>query len=154
MHDIQLHRNAFDRLILTDTEGVIHSDVVPVHAFPISAPAEGIALVNAEGHELAWFDNLSEIPAHLQDLISEEFASREFIPEIHKISTVSTFATPSIWVVDTDRGKTDFVLKGEDDIRRLNHDTLLITDSHGIHFLIRDMKLLDNESRKLLDRFL
>jgi hypothetical protein len=46
------------------------------------------------------------------------------------------------------------VLKGEEDIRRLGTYSLLIADSHGIHFLIRDMFGIDKGSRKILDRFL
>lgn len=154
MLDIQLHRNSFGRLVLTDTNGVAHEGVVPVHAFPISAASEGIAVVSADGHELVWIDSLAEVPGNARILLEEELASREFIPEIHGITHVSTFATPSEWEVDTDRGRTRFILKGEDDIRRLNHATLLIADSHGIHFLVRDIQQLDKASRKLLDRFL
>jgi len=125
-----------------------------VHAFPISASTEGVALLSADGHELVWIDNLAELPGNTRNLLEEELASREFIPEIQSIRQVSTFATPSIWEVDTDRGRTSFVLKGEDNIRRLNHSSLLIADSNGIHFLIRDTQQLDKNSRKLLDRFL
>jgi hypothetical protein len=56
--------------------------------------------------------------------------------------------------VETDRGETRFVLKGEEDIRRISHSTLLIADNHGIEFLIRDIQALDKASRKFLDRFL
>jgi hypothetical protein len=31
---------------------------------------------------------------------------------------------------------------------------LLIADSHGINFLVRDMFKIDKHSRKILDRFL
>lgn len=154
MNNFQLHRNSFGRLVLTDTGGAIHEGVVPVHAFPISAPAEGVALVDADGHELVWLDNLTDLPVSTRVLLQEELARREFIPEIQGILHVSTFATPSLWEVETDRGHTSFILKGEDDIRRLNHDTLLIADSNAIHYLIRDTQQLDKHSRKLLDRFL
>jgi len=154
MPDFQLHRNSSGRLVFSDTEGAIHEGVVPVHAFPISAPAEGIALVSADGHELRWIDSLTALPEHIRSLLEEELASREFIPEIRAILHVSTFATPSVWEAETDRGRTRFVLKGEDDIRRLNQTTLLIADSNGIHYLIRDTQQLDKHSRKLLDRFL
>ncbi|MFX7140031.1 DUF1854 domain-containing protein, partial [Acinetobacter baumannii] len=66
----------------------------------------------------------------------------------------STFATPSDWTVQTTRGTTTFTLKGEEDIRRLAAPALLIADSHGIQFLIRDQKAWDKHSRKILDRFL
>jgi hypothetical protein len=76
------------------------------------------------------------------------------MPSIQRICRVSSFATPSTWLVETDRGETSFVLRGEEDIRRLMGSTLLIADSHGIQFLIRDLHALDRASRKLLDRFL
>jgi hypothetical protein len=54
----------------------------------------------------------------------------------------------------TDRGDTRFVLRGDEDIRRVGLTVLLVTDSHGIQFLIRDREKLNKESRKILDRFL
>jgi len=150
----QLTRNSFGRLVFTGAEGDVHDGVAPVHAFPIAAPAEGISLVTADGHELAWIDCLADLPDELRILLEEELASREFMPEICGIRRVSSFATPSTWQVETDRGLTTFILKGEDDIRRLAPSTLLIADSNGIHFLIRDIHTLDQGSRKLLDRFL
>ena len=39
-------------------------------------------------------------------------------------------------------------------IRRLPGNALLIADSHGINYLIRDRLALDAQSRKFLDRFL
>jgi hypothetical protein len=152
--DFRLARNAFGRLVFTGADGEVHDGVVPVHAFPIAAPAEGISLVTADGHELAWIDSLADLPDESRVLLEEELASREFMPEIRSIRRVSSFATPSAWQVETDRGPTTFILKGEDDIRRLAASTLLVADSNGIHFLIRDIQMLDQSSRKLLDRFL
>ncbi|OIP12047.1 MAG: hypothetical protein AUK53_08065 [Betaproteobacteria bacterium CG2_30_59_46] len=152
--DFQLTRNAFGRLVFTGADGEVHDGVVPVHAFPIAAPSEGISLVTADGHELAWIDCLTDLPDESRLLLEEELASREFMPEIRRIRSVSSFATPSAWQVETDRGPTTFILKGEDDIRRLATSTLLIADSNGIHFLIRDIQALDQSSHKLLDRFL
>ncbi|GAB3628702.1 hypothetical protein PTE30175_00734 [Pandoraea terrae] len=152
--DFTLSRNAFGRLVLTDAAGVAHEGVVPVRAFPIGAPDDGLALVSTEGHELAWLDRLDVLPADMRALVKEELAAREFMPEVARIAGVTTYATPSTWTVETNRGTADFVLKGEEDIRRLGPQTLLITDSHGIHFLIRDLGQLDKPSRKILDRFL
>lgn len=154
MIDFTLTRNAFGRLVLTLADGSAHEGVVPVRAFPISAADQGMALVNGDGRELVWIDRLPELPAAARGLIEEELASREFLPEIRRIVRVSSFATPSTWTVETDRGETGFVLNGEEDIRRVAASTLLIADSHGIQFLIRDLQALDKASRKLLDRFL
>jgi hypothetical protein len=155
MNDFSLTRNAFGRLVFTSADGLeVHEGVVPVRAFPIAAPDIGLALVDRDGRELAWIESLSVLPAAVRQLIEEELASREFLPEIRRIRHVSSFATPSTWHVDTDRGDTEFILKGEEDIRRVAQSTLLIADSHGIQFLIRDLQTLDKASRKILDRFL
>jgi hypothetical protein len=76
------------------------------------------------------------------------------MPTILNITNVSTYSTPSTWDVTTDRGATKFVLKGEEDIRRLVGTALIITDSHGMRFYIADMAHLDKNSRRVLDRFL
>ena len=150
----ELTRNTFGRLVLTTTEGNVTEGVVPVRAFPIAAPAEGIALVGPDGHEAGWIERLDALPAALRQLVEEELGRRDFRPEIRRILNVSSFATPSTWQVDTDRGETSLVLWGEEFIRRLGKSGLLIEDSHGIHFLVRDINALDSPSRKLLDRFL
>lgn len=152
--DIQLTRNAFGRLVLTLPDGSTHGGVVPVRAFPLSAPDAGIALVNESGHELAWIASLAELPASTRALIEAELAERDFMPVIERLIAVSTFATPSQWTVTTDRGQTTFTLKSEDDIRRLADNALLISDHHGVHYLVRDLTALDRHSRRLLDRFL
>jgi len=154
MIDWQLERNAFGRLVLTDAAGERHENVVPVRAFPIAAPDEGLSLVSQDGHELAWVDRLGDLPAAVREMVETELGSREFVPEIRRLISVSTFATPSTWTVETDRGETQFILRGEEDIRRLAGSTMLIADSHGIQFLIRDPQALDRHSRRLLDRFL
>jgi hypothetical protein len=153
MSKFELSRNAFGKLVFSSSEGV-HVGVVPVRAFPIAAPESGIALVDVDGHELVWIDRLADLPAATRALLEEELKNREFLPEIRHIRHVSTFAVPSTWEVETDRGIASFVLKGEEDIRRIAESTLLIADSHGVQFLIRDMQALDKASRKMLDRFL
>jgi hypothetical protein len=148
-----LSRNAYGKLALTLADGQIRTGVVPVRAFPIQAPERDISLLDADGHEVAWIEELARVPEPALGLIRAALAEREFMPEIHAILGVSSFSTPSTWRVRTDRGDTSFVLKGDEDIRRLAGNTLLVTDSHGIQFLIRDMTALDRESRRLLDRF-
>ena len=152
--NFQLERDNYGRLVLTAENGERHEGVTPVRAFPIAAPDEGISLVNFEGHEVGWAERIVDLPDGVRGLIEEELASREFVPEIERIASVSSFACPSIWQVQTNRGAAELTLKGEEDIRRLSRTRLLIADSHGIQFLLRDLNELDRQSRKLLDRFL
>ncbi|WP_420472574.1 DUF1854 domain-containing protein [Noviherbaspirillum sp. ST9] len=153
MNHFTLSRNAYGKLVFSDAQGV-HEGVVPVRAFPIAAPETGIAIVDVDGHELAWINRLEDLPDDTRALLQEELKSREFLPVIGRIRGVSTFAVPSTWEVETDRGLTSFVLKGEEDIRRIAGSALIIADSHGVQYLIRDQAALDKGSRKLLDRFL
>jgi len=149
-----LGRNAFGRLVFTGADGMAHEGVVPVRAFPIAAPDEGLSLLSADGHELAWVERLDSLPAAQRTLLHEMLAEREFAPEIQQLLEVSTFSTPSTWTVRTDRGTTRFVLKGEEDIRRTGRTMLLIADSQGLQFVVRDVGALDRHSKRLLERFL
>ncbi len=149
-----LSRDSFGKLNLVDANGVLHQGVSPVRAFPIQAPEEGLSLVNSDGKEVAWLDRISDLSPEMADVVREELAGREFMPEITRIIDVGSYACPSTWTVATDRGETSFVLRGEEDIRRIGSVSLLVSDSHGIHFLIRDQFALDKHSKKILDRFL
>ena len=126
-----------------------------VRAFPIAAPSEGLSLIGPDGHELAWIDRLDQLPESARHLIDEELAVREFVPTISQITSVSSFSTPSTWAVVTDKGPAQFVLKAEEDIRRLGGRTrLLISAGDGMQFRVPDTTVLDKHSRRLLERFL
>jgi hypothetical protein len=148
-----LERDALGQLVFIDAVGTHHVGVYPIRAYPITAPGAGISIMDQSGKELCWFDGITAIPEGELALIEEELATREFMPVIEKITKVSTFATPSIWDIETDRGPTRIRLKGEEDIRRIAGNTLLIADSNGLQFLIKDSTQLDKVSKKLLDRF-
>jgi hypothetical protein len=150
-----LERNAFGKLILTTESGVRFEAVVPVRAFPIQSPEVGISLLNTDGEEVGWVDQLVDLPEPAQSLIRHELAAREFMPVIAEIVSVTSFSTPCTWTVETDRGRTAFVLRGDEDIRRIGKDNaLLIADNHGIQYLVRDQFALNTASKKILDRFL
>ena len=150
----QLEIDAYGTLNVIDEAGVRHANVRPVRTFPISDPDAGLSLMSPDGKELAWFESIGAIGERYKEMILQCLAQTEFMPTILRISKVSSFATPSIWDIKTDRGDTRLKLKGEEDIRRITRETLLITDAHGIQYLIRNTNELDKGSRKILDRFL
>lgn len=149
----QLMRDPLGRLVFIDAKGEHHIGVYPVRAFPITSPGSGVGIMNQSGKEVFWYPDVAAISKDELTLIEDELAAREFMPVIEKITKVSTFATPSIWDIETDRGPTRIRLKGEEDIRRIAGNTLLIADSNGLQFLIKDSTALDKVSKKLLDRF-
>ena len=154
MSTAQLTLSDTGRLVLTTAEGAVHEGVVPVRAFPISAPDAGISLLGSDGHELMWIDSLNDLNDSMRTHVEAELMRREFMPTIQHIRSVSSFATPSKWQVNTDRGETELLLDAEDHIRHLTASTLIITDAHGVSFVIKEVDSLDHHSRRLLDRFL
>ncbi len=149
-----LSRDESGRLVYRGDDGTEHTGVVPVRAFPITAPDGGVSLVRGDGRELVWIADLGDVPQPMRAMLEGELASREFVPEILRLRAVSGFVTPCTWHVATDRGDTQFVLRGEEAIRHLSRNTLLIGDQHGVHYLIRDVDALDAASRRMLDRFM
>jgi Domain of unknown function (DUF1854) len=170
--DFDLRREPSGLLVLIDGQGQEHVDVHAVRAFPLQLQEQAIAIVSAHGKELAWVDALADLSPGLAELIRASLGEREFMPVLQRILKVSSFSTPSTWSVITDRGPTEFVLRGDEDIRRVGKaseqgdtngasltkavsstNALMIADVHGIHYYIPDRNLLDAHSRKILDRF-
>ena len=151
--DFELTQNEAGHWQLQIDSG-LHHGVVVVRAFPIGAPDEAVSILSAEGHELLWLPHPLQLPQAKQQSVLRALQAREFMPEIERVDAVSSFITPSTWSVQTNRGSTQFVLRGEEDIRRISGKTLIVADEHGVQFLIRDLPMLDRHSRKLLDRFL
>ena len=153
LKNIQFDQGPSGRWFYVSAEGVQHEHVMAVRSFPVAAPDEGIALVDVDGKELLWIPHLNQLSEGVRAKVLMAMTQREFMPRILKLHGVSSFVTPSTWDIETDRGPTTLLLKGEEDIRRIAGNTLLIADSNGLQFLIKDSTLLDKVSKKLLDRF-
>jgi hypothetical protein len=149
-----LRHDAWGQRMLIDADGRQHTGVEVVRAFPLSDPRHGIAICDARGRELVWLDDLDALPPPLARQIEEELAKHEFVPIIRRIVKVSAPVEPSEWEVETDRGRTSFVLNSEDDVHELDEHRALITDAHGIRYLIADIGQFDANSRRLLERYL
>ena len=152
--DFRLERDAFGRLVLIDSTGTRHEGIVPIRAFPISDPQHGLSLTSADGRELAWIDDINDLPAESRALIDAELREREFAPQIRRILRVSLQTEPCEWEVETDRGPTKFVLKSDGDVRRFDKHRAMVIDAHGIHYLIPDTDALDRHTRRILERYL
>ncbi|MFL5245361.1 MAG: DUF1854 domain-containing protein [Gemmataceae bacterium] len=152
-NDFSLHQDSQGRLVL-NIAGREYVGVNPVRAFPFTDPSHGVAICGAEGHEFIWIEDLQSLSAPIRRVLEEQLAQREFVPVVRRILAVSAAVEPSEWEVETDRGRTKFQLNNENDIHRLKEHGALLTDSHGIRYLIPDVRILDSASRILLERYL
>ena len=151
---IELEYDTFGRLVLNDAAGRRHVGVEPIRAFPLSDPRRSISICNAEGVEVLWIEDLDAAPAAARQMIEEELSRREFMPVIQRVVRVSSNTDPSRWEVETDRGATEFMLKNEDDVRRVGPRGAILLDSSGMRYLVPDTRKLDSASRRVLERYL
>jgi hypothetical protein len=152
--DFGLYRDEQGRLVYLDAAGDEHVGVAPVRAFPITGPQQWISICDSGGRELRSIKDLAELPPKLRQLVEEGLAEREFSPVLLRVKKVSRYLEPCQWDVDTDRGPTQFVLKSEDDVRRLGPHQAIIIDAHGIRYLVPDTRNLDATSRRIVERYL
>ena len=127
---------------------------MPVRGFPISDPDHWISICDLSGNELAVVIDLTALEPPARQALETDLARREFVPQVRRILSVPVDTEPTEWEVDTDRGRTRFLLNSGDDVRRLGTHRALIVDSQGIRYLIDDTRTLDAFSRKILDRYL
>jgi hypothetical protein len=85
--------------------------------------------------------------------LAQALAASELLPRVEHIAAVREEATRSLWQVVTDRGPRSFVVEQEDHIRRLPDGRHLITDEHGMRYLVPPLEELDAKSRRLLSPF-
>ena len=149
----QLERDAFGRLNLTDADGKRWEGVEPVRPFPLSCPDQWLSLFGTDGREILLIREPENLPPEIRTLLEDELACREFVPVITKIYDVYADVDPSEWEVETDRGPARFLIENDDDIRRMGDHQAILTDSHGLRYLIPDMRTFDHGSRRILSRF-
>jgi hypothetical protein len=146
-----LSRDAWGQLMLIDAEGMRHLNVVPVPMFPISEAGRWISLVGSDGHEIVCVEDPSQVSSEVRVVLEEELARREFVPIILRVTWVSGNSEPCEWRVETDRGPTQFVLKSEEDVRRIGPHQILIVDANGIRYQIPDLRKADAKTRRVVE---
>jgi hypothetical protein len=154
MTDWRLRESTQGKLALYKGDKLVADQVMPVLAFPFSAPDESISIVDEYSKELAWLNRLDELDADSQAVVKDYLAVREFRPTVSRITSVSTYSTPSIWTLETDKGPCKFELPTDESIRRLGGSRLVLTHANGMQFIIEDMFALDARSRQILARFM
>lgn len=88
------------------------------------------------------------------EVLDADLRRREFTPIVTRIVHMSALTEPSRWDVETDRGRTQFLLGAEEDVHRLDEHRAIIMDTHGVRYLIPDIRALDAHSRRVMERFL
>ncbi len=148
---ISLTRDHWGRLVFVSADETPISNIILTPLFPISEPGRWISITASDGREVACIENPADYPIELQQLLREELALRDFVPRIQRVLFVSGNTEPCEWHVLTNHGETKFVLKSEEDIRRLSPFEVMIVDSNGGRYRIDDTRTLDRKSRRHIE---
>ena len=146
--------DAWGKLVLIDSDGVRHIGVTPIRIFPNTDANRWVSILDARGREIVLIDDPNQLLPQVRELLEQELSQREFMPEILQITYVSSIMEPCDWEVVTDRGPTRFVLKSEDDVRRLGPFSGLIIDAQGVRYIIRDTRKLDLYGRRSIEQYI
>lgn len=153
LDSLQFQFNGWGQLVLVLPDGTLHEGVDLVRCFPWTDPERHIAVLDAAGHELLLVYRLDQLNDAAAAVVRQALAEREFVPQIQEVLATSSPALPSRWTVQTDRGRAEFQIDSEDDLRRLSADRILICDTNGVKYLIPDLQALGPASRRILRRY-
>ncbi len=135
--------------------------IVPVRAFPITAPDTFIAIrepdtqLNGRGAEIGMIEKLSDFPADIVALIADELSRRYFTPSIRKIHSFKEKFGYCYWDVTTSAGRVEFIMSNPTgSIRTLEDGRVFMYDIDGNCFTIEDPKKLDKHSQKAIEIYL
>lgn len=147
----RLVRRPHGRLDFVAADGAVHEDVDLLRAFPVTAPLGPVAVVAADGTELAWLDALDGLPEAFRARLLEELSAREFLPVIVRIESIAD-TDPAEWTVTTDRGPRRFTVGSPEDVDRLPDGSAFVVDTAGVRYRFPDLAALDPRSIRLLDK--
>jgi ATP-binding cassette subfamily B protein len=150
---LQLEWSAEHDTLWSKSSGAERQRVLARRCFPLTEPERFIALVDQHGREVTCIESSAQLPAASAQALALSLAATELLPRVERVDAVREEATRSLWQVMTDRGPRGFVVEQEDHIRRLADGRHLITDEHGMRYLVPRLEELDPKSRRLLSPF-
>lgn len=146
-----LDRDPWNHLRLRDAQGREYPEVSVIPLYPVMTPREWVSILSKDGEELVCMKNLDGLAPQERAWIEQELELREFVPQILKVHWVSGTQEPCEWDVETNHGRTRFVLNAEEDVRRVSAWTVHFVDANGCRFRVDDLRKLDSRSRSYVE---
>ena len=150
-------------LTLTRPDGKIETfeRVIAIRCFPITNPMEFISIREPEskqvgcGIEIGMIRRLSDFPADVQALLSEELDRRYFTPIITKITSMYEKFAHIYITVETDAGNVEFILNSpHTNVRVFEDRSVYLYDIDGNCFKIPETSKLDPQSFHKIEIYL
>ena len=141
------------RIEIADLQTILHARIK--RAFPTSNPREFLSIQDGSGTEVGVIRSLEGMDQDSAQRFDEELERRYFTPVISEIRDLRQEAGMWKFVVDTQRGSTDFFVRNwRDSAHEVTVNRWLIQTVDGARFEIKDVEALSPKSRKFLDLLL
>jgi Domain of unknown function (DUF1854) len=139
------------RLMAENDRGDRFMGLTPLRLFPMTDPDNWITIFDEVGKELCCVPSIAALDPKSATALRTALSDSEFIPTIQRVVKISGNDPPCRWLVETDRGTTEFIIKDEKDLRRLSEWKVLIVDARGIRYSVPDVRKLNAYGRRAVE---
>ena len=126
-----------------------------VMGFPLTNPSQFISLVEMKNgkkdKEIGMIEDLKEIDSKSRKALNVELKRIYFMPQITKINRMNENHGVMKFNVETDKGQREFETRYREDIRKMSNSRIIIRDSDGNRYEIKDYQKLDQKSINMID---
>lgn len=140
-----------------DTNGEHYDRVKVVRLFPFSDANRYLSIreYGNEGREIGIIEDLDVMPEDSKKAIEHQLMLTYFTPVISKIYSIKDEYGYAYFHVMTDKGECRFAINmGSNAVSKLSDTRLIIMDVDENRFEIRDVEVLTQKEKRMLDMFL
>ena len=129
-------------------------DFPDLHArkvFPLSGKAGYVSFLNKDGKETVMLARPRKLDGESRKVLEHALGRMYYAATIERVHSITEKMGVGHWQVETDRGHASFEVVDRQTIRRLPDGRIVMADADGNRFEIRDVEMLDDRSRKLVE---
>ncbi len=165
--EVSLYKDEFNRLRLDmrengknggngkDDDNKEHPAIMAVMGFPLTNPDHLISIIGMKDgkkdKEIGIIEDTKKLDSKSRKVLKKELKRAYFMPQITKINRLKEDHGMMKFDVDTDKGQREFETRYKEDIRKLGGGHVVIKDSDGNRYEIKDFRKLDQRSVILID---
>lgn len=142
-------------LLNANINNKVHKGILLYRTFPYSKPYEYISIRRNDDEELGIIRDLKQLDQKSEQEAFKELRLRYLIPVVTHIDSVKE--EHGLWAINlkTDRGRLSLVMQNiHEHIQYTGNESILITDMEGRRCEIREVKRLDKNSLRELNKMI
>ena len=165
--NLSIYRDEFNRLRLkmgkngnnggngNNGDDEEHPAVMAVMGFPLTNPDQFISIIGMKDgkkdKEIGIIEDTKKLDSRSRKVLKGELKRAYFMPQITRINRLKEEHGMMKFNVETDKGQREFETRYKEDIRKLTGGHVVIKDSDGNRYEIKDYRRLDQRSVTFID---